>query len=167
MGKTFSGGVEIATPFKILDPSPIADYMVVELMSDLDTLPNQFVGMETFVKQTETNWVKTSAGWKETGKTTIKVISADTLLTEADKHCMIIVTANILLTAPAVFSPSFITDIDAQSAFRLQTAVGTTATGNIDGAVTPYNVPKNGQISIFANPTNGITNALRIKGDIL
>jgi hypothetical protein len=167
MGKTFSGGIELGTGFKLLDPSPIVDYMVVDFIADLAELPNQFVGMETFVKESETEWVKTSAGWKETGKTTIKIISADTQLVEADKHSMIIVTANVLITTPAVFSPSWITDIDAMSAFRLQTAGGTTATGNIDGAVMPYNVPKNGQISIFANPHNGLTNTLRIKGDIL
>lgn len=65
MGKEFSGGVEIATGFKILTAEPVADYMVVQNLADLETIPYQFIGMETFVKADDSKWIKTSDGWKE------------------------------------------------------------------------------------------------------
>lgn len=163
MGKKYSGGVKTATGFKMEDPQPVADYMVVESLDDLQELENQFIGMETYVLETDTNWIKTSVGWKESGKTTIITVSEDTVLIEAYKSCMIIVDADVLITVSAGLSGSFITDIDAKSPFRLETAPGVFASGNMDGAVMPYNVPKNGQISIFSQGEN----AVRIKGDIL
>lgn len=63
MGKVFSGGIEIATGFKVSNPNPIADYMVVENISDLSGLTNQFIGMTTFVLEDENIWVKKNDGW--------------------------------------------------------------------------------------------------------
>ncbi len=59
MAKTYSGGVTIATGFKLNDPQPIVDYMVVDNLACLDgdvlsippvvAIPNQFIGMTVFV----------------------------------------------------------------------------------------------------------------------
>ena len=64
MGKPYSGGVTIATGFKLNDPQPIVDYMVVDLISDLATLPNQFIGMETYVLQDSNKYIKKTSGWE-------------------------------------------------------------------------------------------------------
>jgi hypothetical protein len=64
MAKTYSGGVAVATAFKMNDPQPIVDYMVVELFTDLAALPNQFDGMETFVEENQTKYIKKSTGWE-------------------------------------------------------------------------------------------------------
>ena len=63
MAKKYPGGVLVATAFKMNDPQPIVDYMVVELLDDLDTLPNQFNGMLVFVEEDQQNWLKKAIGW--------------------------------------------------------------------------------------------------------
>lgn len=63
MAKTYSGGIGIATGFKLSDPQPIVDYMVVDLISDLTTLPNQFIGMTSVVKEDDNLYIKKSTGW--------------------------------------------------------------------------------------------------------
>lgn len=70
MAKKYSGGIGIATGFKLSDPQPIADYMVVELLSDLTnttTLPNQFIGMITYVTEDNNLWLKKDIGWVKLG----------------------------------------------------------------------------------------------------
>jgi hypothetical protein len=63
MAKTYSGGVSIATGFKLNDPQPIVDYMVVDFNTDLMILPNQFIGMTVFVKEANSLYVKKDGGW--------------------------------------------------------------------------------------------------------
>ena len=63
MAKTYSGGVVIATGFKLNDAQPIADYMVVDLVADLVDLPYQYHGMKVFVKANENSYVKKLVGW--------------------------------------------------------------------------------------------------------
>lgn len=66
MGKTYSGGTPLSTGFKLNDPQPPVDYMVVDLISDLTNtviLPNQFIGMTTFVLEDQNVYVKKSTGW--------------------------------------------------------------------------------------------------------
>jgi len=77
MAKSNSGGTTIGTGFKLNDPQPIADYMVVDFISDLATIPNQFIGMTTFVKESDCNFEKQSTGWKPVGsKKTIQNITS-------------------------------------------------------------------------------------------
>ena len=64
MAKKYSGGTSLGTGFKLNDPQPIADYMVVELITDLDTLPNQFNGMLVFVEENEKYYSKKENGWE-------------------------------------------------------------------------------------------------------
>lgn len=64
MAKKHSGGTPLGTGFKLNDPQPIVDYMVVEFFSDLATLPNQFPGMEVFVLEKDEAYIKKSTGWK-------------------------------------------------------------------------------------------------------
>ena len=67
MAKIYSGGIEIATGFKLLDEQPIADYMAVDDIIDLDNLPNQFKGMLTFVDEDDNLWMKGNTGWRIVG----------------------------------------------------------------------------------------------------
>lgn len=64
MGKTYSGGVNLATGFKLGDAQPIADYMVVDLISDLAALPFQFIGMTSYVLQDQNPYIRKSGGWE-------------------------------------------------------------------------------------------------------
>lgn len=68
MSKVYSGGIKIATGFKSLSNEPIADYMVVEFIDDLDLLPNQFEGMTTYAKEDGNLWVKDANGWRILGE---------------------------------------------------------------------------------------------------
>jgi len=63
MAKKYSGGVNIGTGFKLNDPQPIADYMVVEFFTDLSSIPNQFNGMHVFVESENAHYTKKSSGW--------------------------------------------------------------------------------------------------------
>ena len=68
MAKKYNGGIVLATGFKIDNPSPVADYLVVELISDLTnpvTLPNQFTGMTTFVLEDQNSYVLKNTGWEK------------------------------------------------------------------------------------------------------
>lgn len=68
MAKKYNGGIVLATGFKISDPQPVADYLVVELISDLTnpvTLPNQFTGMTTFVLEDQNTYVLKNTGWEK------------------------------------------------------------------------------------------------------
>ena len=70
MAKKYSGGIGLGTSLKIQNPSPVADYMVVELISDLTNttlLPNQFTGMTTFVLEDQNIYTKKSSGWEISG----------------------------------------------------------------------------------------------------
>lgn len=64
MGKHYNGGIKIATGFKLEDPQPIVDYMVVDAISDLTAIPNQFEGMTTYVIEDQNIWVKSNPNWK-------------------------------------------------------------------------------------------------------
>lgn len=68
MAKTYSGGTPLGTGFKLNDPQPIVDYMVVDFITDLETIPNQFVGMTTFVGEDDNFYVKKSTGWEKMAK---------------------------------------------------------------------------------------------------
>ena len=70
MAKKYNGGIVLATGFKISDPQPVADYLVVELISDLTnptTLPFQFTGMTTFVLEDQNAYVLKNTGWEKSG----------------------------------------------------------------------------------------------------
>lgn len=67
MAKIYNGGVDLGTGFKLKDPQPIADYMVVKSYSDLTNntiLPYQFTGMQTFVIDDNAMYIKKSGGWE-------------------------------------------------------------------------------------------------------
>lgn len=68
MAKSYSGGINLTTSYKLNNPSPIADYMVVQLYSDLEALPNQFVGMTVFCEADNNTYVKKSTGWEAISK---------------------------------------------------------------------------------------------------
>lgn len=67
MGKTFSGGIRLSTGFKLEVPYPIADYMVVDDVADLDSLNNTFEGMFVYVKSEQNFYVLLEDGWHTHG----------------------------------------------------------------------------------------------------
>lgn len=64
MGKVYSNGVTLPTGFKREFPAPGFDDEIWEFISDLDTIPNQFIGMKVIVLETEELYVKKTSGWK-------------------------------------------------------------------------------------------------------
>lgn len=100
MAKKYNGGIKLSTGFKLEDPQPIADYMVVELISDLDNLPNQFNGMNSFVEEDENYWIKKSTGWhiinendSDTVARTIDVTLSDLGVTTEDEVTPLVVAS--------------------------------------------------------------------------
>lgn len=93
MGKTHNGGVAVGTGFKLLDPQPIADYMVVEFHADLAVLDNQFEGMTVYVKEKQTLWSLSDSGWKETGKSDFST----QVITSGGNYNNLEVTADLLV----------------------------------------------------------------------
>jgi len=68
MAKTYNGGINLTTSYKLNNPSPIADYMVVSLIADLTatspvTLPNQFNGMLVFVEEDNNFYSRKGGVW--------------------------------------------------------------------------------------------------------
>ena len=64
MGQTFSGGIGIATGFKLQDPQPIDDRMSVDTFTDLATLPNKYDGLTTYVKDEKTHYKYNGVSWE-------------------------------------------------------------------------------------------------------
>ena len=60
------------------NPQPIVDYMVVEVFTDLNSIPNQFVGMHVFVKSENANYTKKTSGWTKELTLPIDSISGST-----------------------------------------------------------------------------------------
>jgi hypothetical protein len=85
MAKTYSGGVAIATGFKLNDPQPIVDYMVVDVFTDLAALPNQFIGMTVFCKADEKTYVLKGGGWVESGGTPLTLGETSTTAYRGDR----------------------------------------------------------------------------------
>ncbi|RZL47733.1 MAG: hypothetical protein EOP00_11105 [Pedobacter sp.] len=63
MAKVYSNGVTLPTGFKRQFPAPGFDDEIWEFVDDLETIPNQFVGMEVFVLEDQRKWTKKNIGW--------------------------------------------------------------------------------------------------------
>ena len=67
MAKIYNGGINLTTSYKLNNPSPIADYMVVGLIADLtnDNLPliYQFDGMLVYVVENAKFYSRQSGVW--------------------------------------------------------------------------------------------------------
>ena len=64
MGKPYSGGVALPTPFKVLQNEPISDEFIVEYISDLND--ERYTGDFKFVLEDDTFYIKKSTGWEPT-----------------------------------------------------------------------------------------------------
>ena len=85
MAQEYSGGISIATGFKLNDPQPIDDRLVVATLSDLSTLPNVYAGIVVAVAsesyalyrwngndQTQSsNWIEVGSGGSSGGSASI------------------------------------------------------------------------------------------------
>ena len=85
MAQEYSGGISVATGFKLNDPQPIDDRLVVATLSDLSTLPNVYAGIVVAVAsesyalyrwngndQTQSsNWIEVGSGGSSGGSATI------------------------------------------------------------------------------------------------
>lgn len=85
MAQEFNGGISIATGFKLNDPQPIDDRLVVATLSDLSTLPNVYAGIVVAVAsesyalyrwngndQTQSsNWIEVGSGGSSGGSASI------------------------------------------------------------------------------------------------
>lgn len=85
MAQEYSGGISIATGFKLNDPQPIDDRLVVATLSDLSTLPNVYAGIVIAVAsesyalyrwngndQTQSsNWIEVGSGGSSGGSASI------------------------------------------------------------------------------------------------
>jgi len=80
MAQEYSGGISVATGFKLNDPQPIDDRLVVASLSDLSTLPNVYAGIVVAVasegyalyrwngntQSQSSNWIEVGSGGTST-----------------------------------------------------------------------------------------------------
>ena len=152
MAKKYNGGIVLSTGFKIDNPSPVADYLVVELISDLTnpvTLPNQFTGMTTFVLEDQNAYVLKNTGWEKSGIVfTGGTVSGATIFTNG-------LTANTISATTYQNLPKdiFVTG----GTYTNGTVTFTNNTGgtfNVVGLTTPFT---GGTVTGATNFTNGLT----------
>jgi len=63
MATTYNNGIAVATGLNIQAPTPADDRTVVANVSDLTTIPNQYVGLICFVTVPQKPYVRVSSGW--------------------------------------------------------------------------------------------------------
>ncbi len=81
MPKEYPGIIQIGFPFELQTSKPPFDYMVVNFLTDLDTLNYQFVGMKVFVEENQKEYIKKATGWTLSGDGTyLSLISHDSTL---------------------------------------------------------------------------------------
>lgn len=56
MARTYNNGIFLSTGFRIEHPTPVDDRYVVQLITDLSTLPYKYDGLKTYVQENETTY---------------------------------------------------------------------------------------------------------------